>query len=241
MASEEQRRTPRKALTLEVEISDGGSVITGDTLNVSTDGAFVRTTTPVDVGSRIQVRLSAPTQEQPMTVEGEVVRREDFEKDAETFTVPGIGVRFTDLAPDAQEALDLVTQEAPETRRAGPRRLPINLKVSYTSLASFASYYMSNISKGGIYLETDKILPVGTEFEFQMAVPGVPVPIKLLGEVMWVTKPGEGDAGTPPGMGIQFRYRNAMQEKMLEEIVREYLGDGFALKSAGTGGGPAGR
>jgi Tfp pilus assembly protein PilZ len=61
---------------------------------------------------------------------------------------------------------------------------------------------ISNISKNGIFIVTDKIFEINSQISFVLAVYGETYPIK--GEVRWVRRPEDQEPGNPPaGMGIR--------------------------------------
>ena len=61
---------------------------------------------------------------------------------------------------------------------------------------------ISNISKNGIFIVTDKIFEINNEISFVLAVYGESYHLK--GEVRWVRRPEDQAPGSPPaGMGIR--------------------------------------
>jgi type IV pilus assembly protein PilZ len=109
----------------------------------------------------------------------------------------------------------------PENREHG--RAPIELKVDYKKLNSFFADYTKNISKGGTFIKTKKMLPVGTRFLFRLTVPGRPRPFELNGEVVHATSQGD-----EPGMGIRFVWTGDRErvafESLVEGLMHESLG-----------------
>jgi len=97
-------------------------------------------------------------------------------------------------------------------------RAPIELKVDYKKLNSFFADYTKNISKGGTFIKTRKVLPVGTRFLFRLTVPGRPVPFELNGDVMHATP--QGDA---PGMGIRFVWGDELERIEFERVVEQLM------------------
>jgi type IV pilus assembly protein PilZ len=108
-------------------------------------------------------------------------------------------------------------------------RLPIELRVEYRRLNSFFADYTKNISKGGTFIRTSKPLPPGTEFVFVLTIPRLSEPLRINGEVMWVTDPAIATDEKPAGMGIRFRYADDREreavESVVERLVKEELGD----------------
>ncbi|MCX6583816.1 MAG: PilZ domain-containing protein [Candidatus Aminicenantes bacterium] len=63
---------------------------------------------------------------------------------------------------------------------------------------------ISNISKNGIFIESDKILDVDSKISFVLAIYNDFYPVT--GEVRWVRRPGDHSPGnTPAGMGIYLK------------------------------------
>ena len=114
--------------------------------------------------------------------------------------------------------------------RREAERAAIDLKVEYRRLNSFFADYTRNISRGGTFIRTQKPLPVGTEFNFLLLVPTLPEPLSLRGEVRWVVRPedaailaDDGGEVAEPGMGIRFRYADAIERSRIEHVVEELM------------------
>jgi type IV pilus assembly protein PilZ len=103
-------------------------------------------------------------------------------------------------------------------KRRDPR-VPIELRVEYRRLNSFFADYTKNISRGGTFIHTRKPLPPGTEFLFVLVIPKLDGPIRLIGEVVWVTPPEESNEENPPGMGIRFKYDSDEERSRIEHVV----------------------
>ena len=103
-------------------------------------------------------------------------------------------------------------------QREHPRQ-PIELKVEYKQLNTFFSDYTKNISKGGTFIHTERLLPVGTEFLFQLVLPGEPLPLQIRGEVQHVVEPREDLDRDAVGMGIRFVYHDSKEREQLEKTV----------------------
>jgi type IV pilus assembly protein PilZ len=123
-------------------------------------------------------------------------------------------------------------------------RHPIELKVEYKRLNKFFADYTKNICKGGTFIKTSRPLDVGTRFVFKLYVPKLDQPVKLQGEVKWVVKPEDAEAGEEPrdpGMGIRFIYRDDRERYELEELVEKLmvdsLGQRLSSKLMGHSGG----
>lgn len=115
----------------------------------------------------------------------------------------------------------------PDRRRA--LRAPIQLKVEYRQLNGFFADYTRNLSRGGTFIRTNRPLPIGTVFEFQLHVPHLPEPISVRGEVSWQVTEAEAAAepGREPGMGIRFVDQGGSRElldRTVERLMLESLG-----------------
>jgi type IV pilus assembly protein PilZ len=123
--------------------------------------------------------------------------------------------------------------KAPNDRRR-QARAAIELKVEYQRLNTFFADYTKNISKGGTFIGTERPLPVSTEFVFALGLPGLTDPLRLRGRVIWTVSVADATKANPAGMGIEFIYRDATEqrkmEKMVEDLFVAHLGEHLAAK-----------
>ncbi|MBI5529290.1 MAG: TIGR02266 family protein [Deltaproteobacteria bacterium] len=98
-------------------------------------------------------------------------------------------------------------------------RLPVELKVGYRTVGSFITDYILNISRGGIFVTTQKPLPIGTRVRLVFSLPDFPLPFDLAGEVRWVNPPGHGSHAAP-GMGIGFSNLDENARKRIERFIK---------------------
>ena len=83
--------------------------------------------------------------------------------------------------------------------------------------------YTVNMSTGGVFLETDNILPVDTSLAIKFRLPGNDSIITCNARVAWNNVPGSlKKFSLPPGMGIQFL------DLSLEDLqtIRHFLNEG---------------
>jgi type IV pilus assembly protein PilZ len=132
---------------------------------------------------------------------------------------------------------------APEARKSLPpdgrerrsyERVPVDWSVDYQSGDTFLFSYITNISAMGIFVYSEKPLPVGSEITLKFAPPGE-TPLELRGEVTWVNPFREGGENLNPGMGVRFVDLEPPVRERLVELVRTiaYLPDD-ASGSAGN-------
>ncbi len=81
-------------------------------------------------------------------------------------------------------------------------RVETELQLRYSSIAELQRSYIKNISGGGVFIQTSKILEIGTKIKLEIVIPHDPEPISVEGEVAW-TNPRKLTA-TPQGMGVKF-------------------------------------
>ncbi len=105
-------------------------------------------------------------------------------------------------------------------------RIPIRLKVSYRTAGAFLVSYSVNLSKGGIFIETEEPLAIGETVVLSFEVPGAGE-LTVESTVTWVRPETEIDAlgdGLPRGMGVQFQTLEEHYGSVLDGLVRGFLG-----------------
>ncbi len=86
-------------------------------------------------------------------------------------------------------------------RRAA--RVPLGVDVTLTSEHTFWSGFTHNVSTGGVFIATDRVLPLGTRVAFDLALPPDHRTWQLTGEVRWLRQEAASD-DIPAGLGVQF-------------------------------------
>lgn len=90
-------------------------------------------------------------------------------------------------------------------RRSDPRFLARIAIFSGPSLKELVSDYSVNVSSGGLFIETDKILPLDTMLMVKFKLPGEEAVIACKSRVAWINEHfAPKKPSLPPGMGIQF-------------------------------------
>lgn len=101
-----------------------------------------------------------------------------------------------------------------ERRESG--RAPVELPVEYDRLNALLSDYTHNISRGGTFIRTDRLLDVGAKLSFSIQAPELGEPIVLRGVVRWLVRTTQASAKRPAGMGIGFVYDSPEQQASIE-------------------------
>lgn len=96
---------------------------------------------------------------------------------------------------DISEKLNPIDHRAP--------RVEYELPVAYRSVAGFVTDWAVNLSKGGLYINTDKPLPVDTVVKLLVTLPGAHFPVELKGRVTRTNALGAAPSQLP-GMAVEF-------------------------------------
>jgi uncharacterized protein (TIGR02266 family) len=102
------------------------------------------------------------------------------------------------------------------------QRAAVTMEVHYRTTGSFLVSYSLNLSMGGLFLETDELLPTGTRLAVRFAVPGAVDPVETSAHVVWVRPPS--DDGAPPGLGLQFDSLEEHIGALIDRLVRDFRG-----------------
>jgi type IV pilus assembly protein PilZ len=106
-----------------------------------------------------------------------------------------------------------VVQPSDNNKRKA-ERLHHEIPVAYRSVGSFLTDWATNISRGGVFINTRNPLPVGTEVKILIQLPGTKFPYHLDGRVTRITE-FDNHANQVPGMAVEFM---AVAEPMRREI-----------------------
>jgi len=128
-------------------------------------------------------------------------------------------VRWSELRWLIEEALSGGTAPRNGVRRKA-LRVPSNLAVECSKPASGALGPVREISEGGVFLVTERPLPVGTPLNFRL-VGDRGETVEVEGAVVWVRRPGSDER--PPGMGVEFSNLDESQREAVAYLVEEAL------------------
>ncbi|OGP60615.1 MAG: hypothetical protein A2V67_14405 [Deltaproteobacteria bacterium RBG_13_61_14] len=101
-------------------------------------------------------------------------------------------------------------------------RIEAKVDVEYQNFEQFFQEYTKNISLGGIFIKTEKMVPVQTVLEIGLKLPELAEPLTLVGEVVHAITPQMAkEHGWEPGLGIHFvDYDEEEAKTKLEQYVR---------------------
>jgi len=103
------------------------------------------------------------------------------------------------------------------------KRVPVNIEVQYSTEQSFAVDWISNISRGGFFIKTEKPLSPGTRLKITFTLPDKQIPITVEGVVRWKADPG-ADPRLIPGMGVEITKISEKDRKYLDDFVSSIIG-----------------
>lgn len=157
-------------------------------------------------------------------------------EEPELAEIPVILVTSGDLAEDRARAVragadDIITkpirrmdliQSVNRFLRGGPSRgqarVPCETRVCMRAAEEERWGTVRNLSRGGIFVETDTEVAPGTELALEFALPDAPLRFCPTAQVMWMRGP---DNGTPPGLGMRFLALDGESAREIDSYVYE--------------------
>jgi uncharacterized protein (TIGR02266 family) len=108
-------------------------------------------------------------------------------------------------------------------------RVPARLEVEFRNASAFLVAYSTNLSRGGMFVETDDPLAVGHQLTLRFAVPGLPT-IEVTGVIAWVQAWGTNEH--EKGMGIRFEHIDERHGDLIDRLVGAFRGVRVVVMSA---------
>lgn len=110
-------------------------------------------------------------------------------------------------------------------------RMPIRVMVEYEAVEDFLIDYTANVSLGGIFIQTDEPLPIGTTFKLRLSIPTRNRPIDTVGVVRWCVPPEESGP-LIPGMGVQFDSLSPMDLRAVHRLLAAWESGDLPVESS---------
>ncbi len=101
----DRRAAPRVLVDLEVDYASEDNYLFAYITDISETGIFVRTTSPEQPGTRLNLRFRPDGASEQLELEGEVIWVNPFRPGAPDNLHPGMGIRFVDLDDDVRDQL----------------------------------------------------------------------------------------------------------------------------------------
>ncbi len=102
-----------------------------------------------------------------------------------------------------------------ERRRFG--RSDMLVRVEYSTVDEIFSEFTRDINEGGLFIETEKPRPTGTEVAMRFNLPGNYEPLQTIGRVVWVRSASDQE---PSGMGIEFDELSKQDRDRINQMIR---------------------
>lgn len=116
----------------------------------------------------------------------------------------------------------------PHYRRSDPR-IAARFRVRFQSLDDLVATYTQDISRGGIFIQTDRFLPVGSVVLVNLELQDGGEPETAVARVAYTLGPDEAQAnGRTPGMGMEFV---DLQESLAQRVAA-HISRGLASEPA---------
>jgi uncharacterized protein (TIGR02266 family) len=100
--------------------------------------------------------------------------------------------------------------------------MPYAVQVEFRTASSFLVAYSVNLSRGGLFLETDVEVPQGAQMTLDFAVPTAGT-TSLNGVVVW-RRSLEQAAEGPPGLGVEFQDVAPQLGQLIDTLVTNFRG-----------------
>lgn len=98
-------------------------------------------------------------------------------------------------------------------------RYPVDLKVDYSTRDAFVSNCVTNLSRGGLFIKSERPLPVGAEVDLTLTLPGPDRLMRARGRVVWNYDMGKGSCHLVRGMGIKLIDMGTRERRRLADYL----------------------
>ncbi len=100
-------------------------------------------------------------------------------------------------------------------------RVPFSVRVQFRNASSLLVAYSVNLSRGGVFLETEEPVAVGSEVTLQLEVPRAG-PVLVSGRVTW--RRAQPDKEGPVGIGVEFEDMVDTLGELIDSLVAQFSG-----------------
>ena len=97
---------------------------------------------------------------------------------------------------------------------------PIRIRLRYAELDTFAEKFAPNVTRGGVFLASRNVQPVGTMISFEIQLAGGEAVLAGQGRVTWVKDFDPAEPNRAFGMGVQFVTVEPATKPILARIIR---------------------
>ena len=122
------------------------------------------------------------------------------------------------ISLDAKNASEDDSLEGADRRRT--ERSTVTVRIDYSTVDEMFSEFTRDINEGGLFIETAKLVPAGTEVSMQFHLPGSDEVLQTIGRVVRVSSGPSVSAGASSGMGVEFDELTSEDRLKIDRIVR---------------------
>lgn len=220
-----RRELLRVDARVEVEFKNFDQFYREYTKNISKGGLFIKTENIIPAQSVLEITLKLPDTK-PLSLVGEVVHAIEPALAREHGWDAGVGVHFVDFEDGAHQALELYIskqyQQDPQAvspDRRQHERVALRLRVRFPSREVLQHDYSDDISRGGIFIQTQKSRNIGDRFLVTLVHPDTHEELELMSEVVRLTKLDPGVPGSVNGMGLRFINMDPAKTRAVEKFL----------------------
>lgn len=97
-------------------------------------------------------------------------------------------------------------------------RVELTIEIGIDDHTNFYVGFSENVSAGGLFISTLRLLPVGSAVALTFVLPDG-IPMFVQGSVRWAREPRDPDSRVAPGMGIRFVNLGVTEQAGLEAYL----------------------
>lgn len=222
--------------TLSVCLRYGGRDHRRSAIDISVEGMFVESPDSLPPGELVQVLIALP-EGNPLRALTTVERVVTPEEAVFCGGMPGMGLRFfmmdtrlrkrwedyldgvrtgaTPKDPDPKATEHRVDPPVKLTRREQPRKEG-KFRVRLASREKLAEFYTRDVSRGGMFLATTKVRPIGSRLRLAIKHPVSGREFPMEAEVRWIKEEGPQSEW---GMGVKLVGKNLKREEAFLRFI----------------------
>jgi uncharacterized protein (TIGR02266 family) len=102
------------------------------------------------------------------------------------------------------------------------KRVPVMMKIDYTTGQESRIGYTTNLSLGGMFVSTEELCLLRQTIPFRFWLPGHKQPFQLEGNVVWRGISSEESNDNLPGIGIRFNNVPINLKKALDQFLDQF-------------------
>lgn len=97
---------------------------------------------------------------------------------------------------------------------------PVRIRLRYADLDTFVEKFAPNVTRGGVFLPSRHVQPIGAVLSFEIQLAGGEVVLAGAGRVTWVRQFDPAEPTRAFGMGVQFTAIDGASKPVLARILR---------------------